>query len=812
MKALWRDAARSLRARGAAAAVSGLGLVVALAASVLVGLLALALAAVDPAIPEPGRVVVLDFRGNPPGKPGEWQTASPIAFGPLLRARGVPLDLISRVAANGLDIEIDGRQQPALLLVADADAVEVLGMRPLAGDLRATLQRHDAIAISAGLLQRLWGDVVPAQVLGRTLVSRGRSFTVTAVLPNRDARAPLVEDTNPMVGDAMAMVGFDSLGDPMTRDEQQAIFMVNGRVFARLRPGVEAGQVGAWMREAFIASPGYAALPADWKTGREAAFFRALPLTELPFEGERGATRTFLLGAMAAACALLLAMAAFNHMNLLASGLLRRQRETALRRSLGASGLQLVTLWAAESALLLGGAAALALLLAWWVAPGVAQALGLPAALPVADPLPPVVPAALLAVLALLLPLTLAGPAAMALRRAPAPALQGRTASEGPWGRRLRQGLLTLQLAGALLLAALAGVLVLQQRHLLAAERGFQTEGRLWLGMMADPERLPPMQPLVDALQRHPAIRHWAFTSSRPGADTRGQEELHVSATRQRQVLRVSRVSPGFFDTFGMRRLAGDVRVGPGEETVVLDAKAARALGFATPQAALGQQIRGGGGFLQEGQTLRRVVAVVADVKLESAREPALPQLFVIDERPQWDLTVFGPDPQALHAALEEIWRAHGPAVPHMIREAPRLLADAYQQERVLTQLLAGVALLAMAVAAVGAYALVADTLRRRRMELVLRRLHGATPRAVASEVLREIAVPLGLAAALALPLAGWAGEQYLADFVDRVPLATGLGLALAAAALLTLGVVAASAWRNVRQALALQPLEALAA
>ena len=90
MTALLQDAWRSLRARAGATLVAGAGLTLALATSMLVGLLALALSAVEPHIPEPDRVVVLDFRGNPPGKPGDWLTASPVVFGPL-RLQSFPI-------------------------------------------------------------------------------------------------------------------------------------------------------------------------------------------------------------------------------------------------------------------------------------------------------------------------------------------------------------------------------------------------------------------------------------------------------------------------------------------------------------------------------------------------------------------------------------------------------------------------------------------------------------------------------------------------------------------------------------------------
>ena len=58
--------------------------------------------------------------------------------------------------------------------------------------------------------------------------------------------------------------------------------------------------------------------------------------------------------------------------------------------------------------------------------------------------------------------------------------------------------------------------------------------------------------------------------------------------------------------------------------------------------------------------------------------------------------------------------------------------------------------------------------------------------------------------------LAAWLGEMYLGSFVDRVDPASGLAGPLTAAAAVTLAVTALAALRHVRQALALQPIEAL--
>lgn len=809
MKALLFDALRNLNTRRGSTLVAVSGLVLAMTACLLIALLAIGLSDPDPAIPDPDRVVVLDFKGNLPGQPNSWFTASPVSFAAMLKERQVPLGLISRVAANGLDISNHGRIQPAYLLIADPDLVSLLGLKSLYGDLRETLSQHNGIAITLGLVRKLWGELPPRQALGRRIESRGTFYNVTAVIPNTGPRTPFW-GANPMVGDAMAMVGYESQGNLQSDEERKAIYLINGRVFARLRPGVSVAQVGGWMREAFVSNPLYAKLPAEWKVGREAAYFRGVTLTQLPFEGADNELHWQLLGAVAAASALLLVLAALNCMNLQTANLLQRQRETALRHSLGADSAKMLRLWGAEVLLPLLLAAAAALLLTWWLGPAVANWMGMSPAYPLADPFPFRALAGLSFTVLALLPLTLALPAWMALRRAPAPALQGRTASEGPWGRRIRQGLLTLQLGGALLLLSLAGVLAAQQQYLLHADRGFDTHNRLWLGVMVNPDLVPNMDSFLAALGRHPAVLNWAFSDGKPAHDTQGQIELNVSSPQHKAVLRLTTVSPSFFDTYGMTLLAGTPQIGLGEAHIVIDAKAARLLGFDNPQAAVGAQLRGGGGYLQEGTELRRVVAVIKDVKLESARDSALPQAFLLSDKPQWDISIYGTNLTALRQAVEQLWKAHGPPLVYEIQSADEQRAAVYRQEQQLTTMLAAIALVAVGVAMLGAYALVADTLRRRRTELVLHRLHGAGHADIARQVAAEFAAPLLVAAAVALPLAAWLGQRYLAGFVDRVGFATGLILPMLAASAASLLMTALASLRHVRQALALQPIEAL--
>ena len=808
MRELALDALRNVRQRGAGTAIAVTGLTIALGACLLVALFALALAAPDPDVRDPQRTIMLDFKGNPPGEPSPWFAAAPVSFGPLLKARHAPLDLVSRMSYGGMEFPSDGRLTPAVLLAVDPDLVEVLNLQSLAGDLRATLSRPDTIAISTELMHKLWGDVAPAAAVGRRVESHGRWYSVTAVVPDIDPRSPIY-GASPLVGHAMAMSNFDSPANDMSANDREAIFMMTGRVFARLRPGTTIGQVGGWMRDAFVSSPKYKELPPSWRDGREAALFRGVALADLPFDGPGNEMRWRVLGAVGAASALLLLLAAFNTMGLQAAHMLQRQRETALRRSLGAAASHLVQLWALEAAAPLALSAGGALLLAWWVAPVVANWVGLPPELALADPFPLVALAGLAAVVLALLPLVIALPAVTALRRAPAIALQGRTASEGPWGRRARQAVLGVQLGGAMLLLSLAGVLSLQQHYMLNVDRGFDTHDRLVLRMETDPDHVPALEAFGAALSHSAAVSHWSYSYLAPASEV-GLRELETSAAGRTVETNMSSVGASFFATYGMTVLAGTPQFSEGENHIVVDAKAARLLGFATPQAAVGAIVQGGGGYLQKGGDARRIVAVVKDVTLESARSPQMPQAFWLTGRPQWVVTATGPDREALRAALDGAWKTHGLLVPYELEWADDQRADVYRQEAQMTTTVTALSMMAVVVAMLGAYAMVADTLRRRRTELVLHRLHGADDAAIARQVAAEFALPLAGAVLVALPLAAWIGWTYLSGFQDRVAPVPGLaGPALAAVAA-TLAVTVVACLRHVRLALALQPIEAL--
>jgi hypothetical protein len=88
-------------------------------------------------------------------------------------------------------------------------------------------------------------------------------------------------------------------------------------------------------------------------------------------------------------------------------------------------------------------------------------------------------------------------------------------------------------------------------------------------------------------------------------------------------------VTPGWLDVYGMRlvagRLSADHRAELAQHGVVLDRRAAQALGFASPESAIGQTL-GVNASYADGQPVT-VVAVIEDIRMEGPRRAPLPHL-----------------------------------------------------------------------------------------------------------------------------------------------------------------------------------------
>lgn len=220
-------------------------------------------------------------------------------------------------------------------------------------------------------------------------------------------------------------------------------------------------------------------------------------------------------------------------------------------------------------------------------------------------------------------------------------------------------------------------------------------------------------------------------------------------------------VGANFFQVLGLRPLAGRLFAREGEEGVVLNARAVQALGFASPEAAVGQIVDG----------KLRVIGVAPDLRFTTLRQKPGPIIYAQNE----DGTVLtvrvrGPLPAA-RAFIEALWARHFPNDLPDIETATSVFAHNYADDLRQARVLALASVVATALACFGIYVLASYTIRRRAREFVLRKLHGATARHIGLLVAREWLGLLGLGALLALAPAWLWTERYLAGFVERAPM-----------------------------------------
>ena len=809
---------RQLRAEPGPAALVILGLALGLALTLLTASFLQDTLWPDADLPERDRLVAFEWRvRGPGGSTTEWFGYVPtVALHAALRDTGAPVGAMTRVLFTGLPARTaDAQGQPhstrLAIALADADVQALFGLQPLAGDLAAAMASPEAIALTAHAAEKLFGTT---QAVGRTFTialppdPEGRApamqfvLTVKAVLPTPNLNGPLIFD---------AIAGFHAPAAKAYLARSDSWASGSGQLFARLQPGASAEQVGALAQRLLERQPVPAGLPADFlKGGGSWAYLRALPVADIGLHGAGSPQRRRWLGGLGAAAAGVLALAVINFVNLWSVRTLKRQREIGLRKSLGAGAGQLAWQFFAEALVVAGVAGALGLLLAWWATP-LAEVLmqhqfHAPVLAPGMVAFTGLLCVAIAAVSAL--PLT-----AIALRVRPAESLAGRSHSEGAASRWLRRLMTTLQFGAAAVFASLALTVLWQAEHTGDMPRGFEVQDRVAIDL---PWEAQPAQTnaLLERIRRWPEVIAAASADDVPGRDASNwYSEFSAPGGAPVNLRTGVDFTPGYLQVYGMRviagRLSADHVAEAARNAVVLDRSAVRMLGFASPEAAVGQTLGVAGTY--RGGKPATVAAVIEDIRLEGPRsEPQPHAIGLVTERGAGPIGVHSRDPQATRRKLTELVNQTFPDADANALPVRDMLLQNVAEDARLGRLIGIAGLMALGLAAVGIYALAAYTLRRREREIVLRKLHGAGAGAVAGLLAREFAGVLAVACAVALPLGAWLSQRYLAGFVERAPVGPLSLWVLLAATTLLVAVTALAVARHLHAALALRPLQAL--
>ena len=659
---------------------------------------------------------------------------------------------------------------------------------------------------------RLWQSRFASEstILGKSIILSGRPFTVVGVAPPAFRGLDLPLDPQFWV----PLGNIEQLAPSVpSRDSRASHWLA---VIGRLSPGVSRTQAAAELRT--LAQRLAVAYPESDKGGG----FRFEQAGSLPPRDK--STVLMFLSALMVVVLLVLSIACANVANLMLAQASGRQKEMAVRLALGATRGQLLRQMLAESVLLALGGGLFGVGLSLWATQAL-SAFRLPAPVPL-DLSVTVDWRVLLYTFALSVATGLLfglAPAWAASRPILSRALKGEDALARP-GRRstLRNTLIVSQIAMSLVLLSATGLFLRSMQSASGIDIGFRSRDILM--MSVDPrvhgytaERtnqfLAELRQRVAAL---PGVISAVCTDSVPLSGGNRSDGFHVEgrqSTGPDPAAELYMVTPGYFETMGIARLAGrdfagEAANGP-KVAVVNQAFVDRIFAGENP---IGRQVAGGGVRYQ-------VIGVVGNIKSRTLGEDLRPVLFrTLDQNTGSDPAFLG---YSLLVRTAGDYAAMERAVRHEIHTLDPTMAifneatmeehlrDALFLPRLAGTLFGVFGFAGLLLAAVGLYGVMSYSVSRRTREIGIRMALGAGGgeiiRLVTRDGLRLVLAGLGCGL-----LASAALTRVLASLLYGVSPTDATVFAGVAALVVAIALLAC--WLPARRATKVNPVEALRA
>ena len=745
-------------------------------------------------LPERERIYVVKTLNVHHGMAARWRRASPLVIRDVIKNSGLP---VTPTGAFTLSVHIDTPRsiQEQQLLMVDPSFADIFNVKAIAGDLPAALTQPNSLALTSSMAEKIFGTT---NVLGKSLSIDQQAFQVVAVLPDVPDNA---------TEKYQILAGFNSSA---WKDKKRQNYLTqwdytSGGTYLKLGANTTAESVNKLLQNSADQAPNND-LTAEQQIQfgvKHAIQIKMSSLSEVYFDAdlnlESGLPNKSAIYGLLTVALLILFLAANNYVNLASIRTLRRQREIAMRKVLGATNSQIVTQFIFESILVAMLACALGLILAWMALPAFSSLVGLELVNTVA-PSGYLLAVALAIVLGLL---TAIYPAYLALMVNPASALAGRGQNEHHTGLWMRRVLSVLQFSCALGLTSVCLSIAWQTHYVSTINPGYDISHLL---ILDTPFRTSEeiKQSLTEQLSRIPnivgvsnAIDGFGFFSGSSG-DFKANGKDAVG-------LDYKLLTPNFFNVYRISALAGrlfDAKLDQpkGNPVAVLNAAAARSLGFNTPQDAVGQ-------FIEFGDISRQIIGITPDIRHKTLREKPIAMVYLIGKSNMGLAIRLHSDSIATEQEIETIWKRHFPKKSLVLHSAASLFAEKYSNDLRLVQLLGAASVIASLIAAFGIYVLSATNVQRRAREIVLRKLYGANRVAISRLLGREFFILIALSAVIGLPLAWVYCQRYLSEFVERAPY---VNWSLACALLLASVVALLATYRHTLAAMRMSPALAL--
>ncbi|CAN5729445.1 hypothetical protein BH24ACI5_BH24ACI5_13830 [soil metagenome] len=385
----------------------------------------------------------------------------------------------------------------------------------------------------------------------------------------------------------------------------------------------------------------------------------------------------------------------------------------------------------------------------------------------------------------------------------------------------IRGALVVAQVAMSFALVAGAGLFVRTFTTLVTTPLGFDPQALLIVSLdarntgVSAADSVPLFQRVADGVTAAPGVSRASLSFMTPMSGLGWNTRIGVTGGpvlgRREQVTWDNAVAPGWFETYGMRLLAGrDFSASDaagGEHVAIVNETFARR--FTAPGNRIGQRMKSTSPGIQE----IVIIGVVNDAVYRTARAGAVATIYLpMTQGGPFGSNVsitarMGADRATVERSVAESVRRIDPKLAVSFRDYSDQVRATVVQERLVAVLSGFFGGLALLLAALGLYGVTSYSVSRRRAELAVRMALGASTGGIVRLVLGRISVVLLAGTAIGLALILWAG-QFIGGLLFRVEARDPVTLGGAAIVLILVGMFAG--WLPARGVARLDPTTAL--
>lgn len=657
----------------------------------------------------------------------------------------------------------------------------------LAGNPETALSTPNNVVLTQQRAAYYFPNLTAEEIIGQTLDYKEFQANISGIVANFKNNSDLI---------FLEFIAYDTITQSDLKGmSEQGFDSINSssQLYVQLRPDADVASINKR-----LASLAESQWDEDSIEFGMKSWYKLQPLSDIHFNTKYGiydysrnqANKTVLTSLGFVALFLLL-LGVVNFINLNTASATQRAREIGVRKTLGSSRSQLIRQFLGETFLLTMFSMILSIGLSYWMiqvfSDYIVEAISLSLLLK---------PVILIGMLVLLLIVTLAAgfyPSLVLSSFKPSKVLKGEysSASGNP---TIRKGLTVFQF-GVAQVFIIGSLLVGRQIHFaLNQDMGFEKENRLFVQMPWGEKDFSKKAAFQIELNKIPGVEMTSLGSMPPASISTHVNMMKINHNGQqyKTEVRMQYGDTEYLKLYNIDLLAGRIPLNDTIAEFVLNEKATKTLGFKSPEEIINQQVT------YDDKKIA-VVGVMKDFHQASAKNEIMPLAFTGDlSRSAWGYfstvhlkTAANTDISQVIEKIKSTYLSVFPDNEVNVGFLDESIEQFYREDQRLSKLLNWATGLSILISCLGLLGLVIHTIERRRKEIGIRKVLGATVTQINTLLCKEFVLLIGIAFVIAAPIAYYFIQDYLNDFVFRTDISIWIFLgSIAAMTLIALAVM----------------------